>query len=1047
MTKEVKEIVEPKKKNIIEALCHRYKVTLLFFGMCLAYSIYGYTHISKESYPEVKIPYISVLTILKGSAAEDVDRMITKPLERKLQGLQNVKKMTSTSAFGYGLTVVEFDPSVDTETCLRKVKDKVDEVKPDLPKDIEEPTVNEIDVSKFPVLYVMLVGNVSKRELIHDARLLKKDIEALKNVLEVNITGDSADIIEIVPDIAKLKTLGVSSDEVYGAIARNNMIVPLGKMRNDITEYNVKLSGLVKDLNQIKDLPVRKSPNGIVYLKDIATVRSTFEAPDRIARVNGSDALVLEISKRSGVSVLDAIDDIKKAVQKRAPQLNKDIKITYSRDSSDSVKESVSDLQNNVMLASLLVILIIMGSIGRKQSVIIGISIPFSFLMGMGTVYMLGYTLNIVVLFGFILAVGMIVDASTIVVENADKLVSSGMKVKQAYIKSAGRMAVPVLSATIGIIVVYMPLLFWPGIMGKFLKYIPIVIMLVLSYSIVCAMLVVPVVAFVIEKTPLRNLSSKTNNNIFAKLTPLYEKILNKILDNPKGYVKKVCIGVVCCFIAYKFLGHGTTFFPEVEPRNISVVVKSRSNIALNNRIKLAKDIENKIFKTIGSEVKVVYSKIGDQENKKTSYTSDTIMVFDVELVDWQKRRFTDKIIPDLQKSLSDVPGVIVEISKERMGPTTGKPIELQILSNRIDNMDKYADEIYKHMRSDAEFKDIDDSRSSGKIELVVEFDKNLASLYGISVSDLYYPLASMSKGYIVGSYRPDDVDDAVDIVIKVPQELQSLKEMENLMIYSPQQRKNIAIKNFAKFKPNKEQSFIKRTDGYYSVTLSSNVAHGVVANNKIQQMQLWLDLHYQHNKDVIFKWGGDTEKQKETGSFLIMAFFIALLIKFMILVMQYNSIYYALLTLSIVVLAIAGVLVMLIITFKPFCIAMAGLGIIAIAGVVVSNNIVFIDTFQELINKQKMPIREAVIKTALSRLRPILITTTTTVMGLLPMMFNINFDFFNLDILINAPSGQWWEEMATTIAGGVCCSLVLTLTFTPAMLMIKAPLDENDDE
>ena len=1034
------------KKNIIEILCHRYRATLLFFGLCLGYSVYGYLHISKENMPEVKIPYISVLTILKGSSAEDVDRMVTKPIERKLQGIQNVKKITSTSAFGYGLTIAEFNSNADSETSLRKVKDKVDEVKPDLPKDIEEPSINEIDVSKFPVLYVMMSGNVSKKELIRNARILKKDIEAIKEVLEVNITGDSDDIIEIVPDMAKMKVLGITADEIKDAVARNNILIPLGKMQNDKTEFNVKLSGLVKDVKHIKDLPVRRTKTGTIYLRDIANVNSKFERPDRVARVNQGDAVVIEVSKRSGENVIYTIDNVKKAIEKRAPQLNKDIKITYSRDSSDTIKESLTDLQNNVILASLLVFIVILLTIGKKQSVVIGISIPFSFLMGIGTVYMMGYTLNIVVLFGFILAVGMIVDASTIVTENADKLVSQGMSVKQAYIKSAGRMAVPVLSATIGIIVVYMPLLFWPGIIGKFLRYIPIVIILVLSYSILYAMLIVPVVAFTIEKTRLKNLSSKCNNNIIPTLTAKYEKILLKVLENPKGYVKKVCFAVLGCFIAYQFLSHGTIFFPEAEPRNISITAKSRSNMSLNEKVRLAKELEEIVIKTIGKEVEVVYSKIGDPRESDTKTTSDTIIVMDIEMVNWQKRRRSDKLIRDLIKATKDIAGVKLEIAKDRQGPSTTKPIELKILSNELKNIDKYANEVYKYMNFDKEFKDIDDSRASGKTEIVVDFDKNIGSLYGITVADLYYPLASMSKGYVIGSYRPDDVDDAVDIVIKVPRELQNIKEMENLTVFSSKLGKNIAVKNFARFHPNRENSFIKRTDGYYSATLSSNVADGVVANNKLLQLQQWLDSNYEHNKDVKFVWGGDMEQQKETGSFLLMAFFVALLIKFLILVWQYNSIYYATLTMSAVFLSIGGVLVMFIITGKPFCVAMGGLGIISIAGIVVSNNIVLIDTFQELINKEKMDVREAIIQTALSRFRPVLITTTTTVSGLIPMMFNFNIDFGTLSILINAPSGMWWEELATTIAGGVCFSFILTLTFTPAMLMLHAPKEEENE-
>ena len=714
-------MADEKKKNIIEILCHRYKVTLLFFALCLAYSLFGYFKISRENFPEVKIPYISIFTILKGSSAEDVDRMITKPIERKLQGVQNVKKITSTSAFGYGMTIVEFTSDADSETCLRKVKDKIDEVKPDLPKDIEEPSINEVDVSKFPVLYVTMSGNVSKRELIKDARYLKKSIETIKHVLEVKITGESDDIIEIVPDVAKMKVLGIHPDEIKGTIAKNNILIPLGKMRNDITEYNVKLSGLVKDLDNIKNLPVRKTKNGTIYLKDIANVNSTFERPDKVARVNRGDAVVLEVSKRSGENIIDTIDAVKKVVNQKKENLNKDINIGYSRDSSDYVKDSIADLQNSVILATFFVVLIIILSIGKKQSLIIGISIPFSFLMGMGTIYLMGYTLNMVVLFGFILAVGMIVDASTIVTEYADNLISSGMKVKAAYIKSAGRMAVPVLSATIGIIVVYMPLLFWPGVMGKFMKYIPIIIILVLSYSILCAMLIVPVVAFCIEKTPLRKLSTKSSSNIFDKISPIYEKILNWVLDNAKKYVKIVCITVFACFFFYGFFSHGTSFFPEMEPKNISITVKSNGNMSLHQKIELAKKLENITMNTIGSEVAVLYSKIGE-DNTNTRITSDTIAIIDIELIHWTLRRKCNVLVKELQKATKEISGVKLEIAKDRQGPSSAKPIEIRVLSQKLDVIDKYADELLNKMSMDKDYKDIDDSRASGKMEIVVEF-------------------------------------------------------------------------------------------------------------------------------------------------------------------------------------------------------------------------------------------------------------------------------------------------------------------------------------
>ncbi|MEN9782466.1 MAG: hypothetical protein RL208_616, partial [Pseudomonadota bacterium] len=899
----------------------------------------------------------------------------------------------------------------------------------------------------FPVLYIMLSGNVNKNELIKHAKTLKKNIENIKGILEVKIAGDKNEVVEIIPDIAKMRLYNIIPGEIAAALARNNLLIPLGKISNDKTSLNVKISGLIKNINDIKETPIRTVNNSIIKIKDIGNVTLSHRDNKNIARVNGEDAVVIEVAKRSGVNAIETIQSVQKTVNNYKSQYmqKENINVTFSRDVSKDIMNSLEELENTIIFASLLVVLITILFIGKKQSLIVISSIPISFLLTIGTMHLLGYTLNVVSLFGLILATGMIVDASIIVVEYADNLIHEGMEVKQAYIKAAGRMAIPVLSATIGIIIVYLPLLSWPGIVGKFMKYIPIAIISVLSYSILCALFLVPVMGAFIEKTRFKNLPSHIESNLIDKILAIYKPILERILNNPKKFVNNVIYVVIATFIMYQFFGHGVDFFPSSEPKNINISASTNGNISTKEKLEIAKEIEQRVLSSkISKDIYVYYNKVIVNDR---SLSEDIINIADIELKDWDKRRKAKYIISHIKALLGNINGLNIKIEEERNGPSTGKPIKIYLSAPSFDKLAHYTQITYNIMNRVDGLIDIDDNAFSKKTELFIDFDKNMGSLYNMSMIDMYAPLAMITEGYIVGKFKPDNLDSDMDILIRYPKEERKITSLENVQIpiYNKINNSvsNIDINKVATIQTQKENTYINKVNGLYTVTINANVKSGVIVDQKVKEIKNIFD-KMQNKDNVQMHLSGDAESQKEAGSFLLGAFSTAIFIKFVILVLQYNSIYYSLLTLSAVLLSVSGILVMLLATFKTFGIVMSGLGIISVAGVVVSNNIIFIDTFQELINHQKMAIKEAIIHTAISRLRPILATALTAIAGLVPMVFNISIDFFHFKIIFNSPAGQMWEQLSATIAGGLIVSTALTLTFTPAMLMIKAPRDED---
>jgi multidrug efflux pump len=1026
---------------------YKQKSAIILMLLFIVFSgISTYFSIPKEEFPEIKIPLIYVSVVAIGISPEDAESTILKPLERRLKSITGVKKVTSQATNGYGSVSIEFTPTINIANALNDVRNKVSEARVDMPKDILEPVIKEIDFSKFPVLTVAVVGDVPFKDLVSSAKFLKKKIEEIPEVLEVKIVGSRQEIVKCEIDPSKWHAYKMNYTEIQRALASNNQLIAAGKFANNLSEFSIKIPGLVKTTEQIGKIPVKNVNGAIITIADVAKVYSDFENVKQIGRTNFKPSVVLEISKRSGKNLLQTVAKMRSVISNNEQYLSSGAQVVFSRDSSQNVVTRLNDLINNIIAASILVVYVVVVQIGRRQGFIVGFSIPISFFIGLLVVKFLGFTMNNVVLFAFIMSVGMIVDASIIVTEYADKRMRDGLLPSMAYIDAARRMSVPVLSATIGLIVVYMPLLFWPGTVGQFMKFIPITLMAVLAASIVAAMIFVPVLGgawcdAVYKKDKNELLKPPSFANKMDKITALYAAKLEKTIQHPK---RMIVFSVALLFISifsYGFLGHGVEFFTKIEPDSAEVLIKQNGNASIYEKARIAQIAEEKI-KKFSNEVDIFYTTIGEQPRDK-GLSPDVIVKINLQLKQWDKRRKAEVILNDIRLSLKDIPGIKIEATEERKGPAQGKMIEAQILGQDRAQMQKISDGLYSFMSTDPDLINVSDSRESGRIEWNIAFDRNVATRYGVDLGSFGNTIRMATTGAKVGQYIPNDSDENIDITLFLPKDRQNFTNIRNILVPTPLGL--IAASEFIKFSPKPETITIERLNSFNVVKISADAKKRQDAFTKIGEITKWFEQN-NTNKTVSLAFGGDKENQDETSAFLKTAFGIAIFIKIAILIVQFNSIYYTMVVMSSVVLSVAGVFFGLMIMGKTFSIVMCGLGIVSLAGIVVSNNIIFIDTYQRLL-ETGMEVKKAIIETATQRLRPILMTSATTIIGLIPMAFNVNIDFLNFGIEIGSPSGQWWEQLSTTIASGLICTTVLTLFLTPSILMIYSPVTKKHND
>jgi len=1025
---------------LIDAAISRYRVVYLLLAFILIMGSVAYVSVPKESSPDVQIPIIYVSMTLEGVSPEDAERLLLRPMEKELSAVEGVKLMKSEAMEGFASVTLEFDAGFDADTALQDVRAKVDEAKAELPTDADEPKVQEVNFSLFPVVNVILTGDVPERTLVQVARDLQDKLETLSPVLQAEITGAREEVLEIVIDPVTLEGYNISAEEVFNKVTQNNILVPAGELDTGKGRFSVKLPGLIETFRDLANVPIITKGEKVVTLKDVAQIRRTFKDPQTYARVNGKPAIGLGVSKRTGANIIDTVAAVRQVVEREQKTWPKGIDVIFSQDTSNEIKSMLGDLENNVIFAVLLVLLSVLVTMDIKSAFLVSLSVPVSFLIGILFLAMFGYTLNIVVLFSLILASGMLVDATIVVCEYADRLESQGVPAKEAYARAAKRMAWPVIASTATAVMVFLPLLFWPGVVGQFMKYMPITIIVTMAGALVMAMLFVPALGARMRrdnedatKAPVdpdqivgEDLDDPRPTDAF---TLTYMRGVERVLRRPGRFCLLLFAGMISVFVLFGVIGPGVEFFPDIEPENASLQVRARGNLSVDEMDALVRRVEERIMPS--DEVKIFYVRSGKLGTR--DMPRDTIGILQMEFVDWQKRRSADDILAEMKAKVADIPGIVVETAKQEQGPPTGKAIQLELKSRYPEMLAPAVEKVLEAMQKRGGYTNIEDDRPIPEIVWEFTVDREKAGRNDISVMAVGQMIKLITNGIKVNEYRPDDADDEVDIVVRFPEEFRNLSQLSRLRVYTDNGQEPIT--NFVQRTPKQSVGTIRRVDGMRVMNIKADVEEGVLADARVKEIQAWLDAG-QFPPEIEATFRGEDEDQREAQQFLTTAFFIAIFGMALMMVMQFNSIYYMVVIMSAVIFSTGGVFLGHLLTYQPFGIVMSGVGVIALAGVVVQNNIIFLDTYK-LLRERGMPIREALIETGARRLRPIFLTAGTTVWGLIPMMCAMTLDFVKRDISFGAPSAQWWVQLSTAIAGGLTFATILTLFFTPCLILL----------
>ncbi len=1019
--------------SLIQFFISKSRATIAILLLLVISGISAYKSIPRESTPDVKIPIIYVSLRHEGISPEDAERMLVRPVEDEVNTIEGIKEIRSVASTGYASVTMEFNAGFNSDKALDEIREAVDKVKTKLPEETEEPRVHEINLSEFPVLNVILLSDIPERSLINIAKKLKDKIELIPSVLEVDIAGEREDMVEVVIEPHILESYGISS-ELINVIRNNNLLVSAGILDTGSSgangsRFGIKVPGVIETFEDIINFPIKSDEYNALRFKDLAEIRQSYKDATSFASVNQSKAVVLEISKRTGENIIQTVSAVKQVLQENEGLFQGQIQLLYAQDESGNILNMLSDLQNNLFLAFLLVLVVVMAFIGIRSSMMVAFSIPVSFLIGILLINHLGLTLNIVVLFSLIMSVGMLVDSAIIVVEYASRLMSQGKTKVQAYAESAKRMSLPIIASTATTLVVFAPLLFWPGIMGQFMKYLPLTLICVLIASVFTALIFMPSVGSLFG-------ASKTSKEKQSNLKDKYIKYLKTFLNNPFKFLSGFTALIFIIVALFVVTAKGVEFFPSIEPDNAKLQVRARGNLSVYEKADIMKEVEE-ISMQYQNEVRVVYTRAGEFSGGGNDLPEDVIGLITLEFQDWQKRRKANEILEDMQTKLDKISGVKIEAAKEKKGPASDKAIIIEVAGNDRAEILQASKLITQKLEDEEEIINVESDIPVPSIEWVINIKRDIASQFGVSIAEIGNFIRLITNGLKVTTYRPETSDDEVDVVIRFPSYARDITQLDNLNIVSGDNL--IPASNFIEREAKPTTGIIKRVDGKRAYTVKADVKRGTLPNNKIKELTNWLSEQYDakvFSPNIQVRFKGDDESKKETQKFLSSAFGTALLLMFIILLIQFNNIFQAVLIMSAIFLSTIGVLFGLMITGQPFGIVMCGVGVISLAGVVVNNNIILIDTYNEYRRKGVSSLN-AIINACSERLRPILLTAGTTVLGLLPMVLAFNINFISREVSIGAPSTQWWQQLSTSVAGGLTFATILTLFFTPVLIYL----------
>ncbi|RMF16763.1 MAG: efflux RND transporter permease subunit [Alphaproteobacteria bacterium] len=1023
-------------ERIIDTAVRRQRLFLSLLVMILAFGAWAYAAIPKENNPDIQFPFFSVSIPHEGISPEDSERLLIKPMEKRLLTITGLKELTGNAFEGGASFVLEFESDADPDKALQDVREAVDLAKADLPADTEEPIVREYSAGRDPILTVVLSGNVPERTMFRIADDLKDRLESLPSVLEAQVSGKRDEVLEVIVDPTRLETYNVSLSELLSVVQRNNILVAAGALETGSGRFAVKVPGLFENARDVARLPVKTSRDGVVTLGDLAEARRTFKEPRSLARFNGLPAITVEIIKRVGTNTVETAEAAKMLVEKVAEHWPAGVHYAFMNDESVYVADFLNTLRNSVLSAVLLVIVVIVAALGLRSGLLVGVSIPGAFLFGILLLYVLGYTINTVVLFGLILAVGLLVDGAIVVTEYADRKMLEGLDRRTAYGLAAKRMAWPIISSTATTLAAFFPLLFWPGILGDFMSYLPLTLIFTLIGSLLMALIFLPTLgarygrAGDSDAAMMEHLagSAEFDPARLKGLTGFYARAVSRVIRYPKTVAIVTFAMLAGVYVLYATDNRGQILFPDGEPDWARVYVHARGNLSIADMDRLVREVEAKLDDIDG--VRDIYTRVGAGSGRGEDSIGRVSLIFR----NWKERRPGDEIEADIRHRLADVPGVKIEFAEEQSGPVRGKAVQVRIAGDDPRLLDDVVERLRAKMATMPGLVDIDDSRSVPGIEWRLAVDREEAGRFGTDIATVGRFIQLLTNGALVGRYRPDDADDDVDIRVRFPHDDRGILALDRLRI--PTARGMVPIGNFVRREARQKTGGIERIDGERVLTVSAAVKPGVQPPAMVSEIRRWIaDQHF--DPRVHFRFAGQDEVERESSSFLISAFAVALFLMALILIAQFDSFYQAGLILTAVLLSTIGVVFELWLLERPFVIVMTGVGVIALAGIVVNNNIVLIDTYDRLVKEGIEPM-EAIVRTGVQRLRPVLLTTVTTIIGLLPMVFQFNIDFISREIEVGSPTSFVWVDLALAIVFGLAFATVLTLVVTPSLLALQ---------
>ncbi len=1050
-------------------------MVLAFVLISVGAGIFAYTNLPKEGAPNIDVPVLYISVPLPGVSAADSERLLVRPLETEFRGIDNLKQMSGIASENHAGLLLEFDFEWDKQAALADARDRLDRAKAEFPEDAEEPRINEINLSEFPIAVVSLSGQVPERTLLRLAKDLQRSVEANDQVLEAKLTGHREEMLEVLIDPLKMESYGVTAQELLTVMDRNNQLVAAGAIESETASFSVKVPGSFETAADVMNLPVKVSGDRVVRLSDITEIRRTFEDPEGSARYNGSKSVSLQVSKRLGENIIETVAvtraTVAEAVANWPEPLRQAVRVDFSMDESKHVRGMVSQLEGAVATAVLLVMIVVLATLGFRSALLVGIAIPCSFLLSFALMWAFALPISNMVMFGLILAVGMLVDGAIVVVEYADKEIQRGQGPMRAYGAAAKRMFWPITASTATTLCAFLPMLLWPGMPGQFMSQLPTTLIFVLSASLIVALIFLPVLGGVAGRIS-RSLGQAARA-VWNRRAPgvhvnkpyrrsLFGRFIALIALNALGPF--VAIGVALAAIAAIFTiygenNRGTEFFVYTEPERAIVYVRARGNLSIAERDRMVQTVERRVLGIEGVASVFAFTGGGGLTNRTGQEgPPDAIGQVQVELAPWGERPPGDEVMAEIERRVAGMPGITAELKTQNEGPQQGKPVQLELRSNNWAELHEAAAIARAHFEKTEGLQNIDDTRPLPGIEWEITVDREAAGRFGADVAAVTPLVQLVTRGALLGTYRPDDSDDELDIRIRFPVQDRLLTTLDQLKVTTAMGL--VPLSNFIERRPVEKLGEINRRDTERYFLVRADVAADVSDIGTITALEEWIETERPFPPSVAAVFTGDRDEQAESQAFLTIAFAGALGLMFIILLAQFNSLYATVLVLSAVVMSVAGVFVGMMVMEQKFSLIMTGTGIVALAGIVVNNNIVLIDTYQEL--ARRFPPLEAIVRTAEARIRPVLLTTITTIAGLTPMMFATSVNFgaigtglsalFGLGVFsaagwgaftatvlsINAPTALWWVQLATAVVFGLGLATLLTLIVTPAALAAR---------